>query len=212
MARPQNPRIVAELGRPETSQETADRKSASSRRHRENQTMLNLVIALVASLAVVLFIVLVVVRPDQPPAKSVDFAANAAQIQPTIDEPLAVPALPSGWSSNASTFETGADGVTVWYVGLLTPGGQYIGMKQGIEANPSWLATQLKNTIATGTRTVDGIRWDVYDQRDARDDRGNLAYAMTTTIGASTVVLFGTADDTEFEVLATAVAADLGEK
>src|SRR5690606_28187846 len=64
--------IVAELGRAETPQETAERKAAASATRRTNQTALNLFIAVLASLAIVAFLVMVVVRPDQgslvPPA------------------------------------------------------------------------------------------------------------------------------------------------
>ena len=60
---PERP-IVAELGRPETPEETANRKAERSRLHRSNQTALNLVAALIVCLVVVLLIVLVVVRPD----------------------------------------------------------------------------------------------------------------------------------------------------
>ena len=47
------PRIVAELGRPETPQETADRKAASSARYRSSKTFRNLVAALLITIAVV---------------------------------------------------------------------------------------------------------------------------------------------------------------
>jgi hypothetical protein len=50
--------------------------------------------------------------------------------------------------------------------------------------------------------------WQVYDRRDVQDP-GNLAYAMTTVDGDSTIVLGGTASDTEFEVLAETVGAEL---
>ena len=72
------PRIVAELGRPETPQETADRRAAAAAKRRSNQTVFNLVIATVASLGVVLLLVLVVVRPDPGPAEPIDVAAIAA--------------------------------------------------------------------------------------------------------------------------------------
>ena len=66
MAR-KEPAIVAELGRPETAEETAQRKAENSRKHRANQTALNLVGATVASLAIVAFLVIVVVRPAPAP-------------------------------------------------------------------------------------------------------------------------------------------------
>jgi hypothetical protein len=206
-ARP--PRIVAELGRPETPEETAARKAENSRNHRANQTALNLVIALVASLVVVLVIVLVVVRPDPPAREPVDYTGAAAQAQPGVDDALASPALPPGWSANAARLEQGADDVTSWYVGFITPHDQFIAMRQGVDANATWLSAQLENGRPTGTTVIDGVAWQVYDQRDSSDAPGNLAYALSTAVGDSTIVLFGTADDAEFEALATSITADI---
>ena len=61
-ARP--PRVVAELGRPETPEETAARQAENSLKHRQRQTVTNLVLALGASLLVVLALVLLVPRSD----------------------------------------------------------------------------------------------------------------------------------------------------
>lgn len=203
---PERP-IVAELGRPETPDETAARKAESSRRHRSNQTALNLVAALVVCLVVVLLIVLVVVRPDPEPREPIDFAAIAEKAQPTVDEQLISPELPEEWSANSAKLETTA-GVTSWYIGLITPTTEFIGLRQGINANESWLAGQLGFSQPEGAVTIDGINWQLYDNRDA-DDPGNLAYVMTTEHEASTVVLFGTAPDSQFETLAATVSAEM---
>jgi hypothetical protein len=208
-ASPQRP-IVAELGRPETPDETAARKAEASRLHRSNQTTLNLVAALVVSLLVVLLLVLVVVRPDPAPREAVDFKATAAEAQPTIDTPLLTPELPDGWSANAANLER-KSAVTSWYIGLITPSTQFIGMRQGIDANETWLADQLEFSRPNGTAAIDGITWQLYDNRNARDDPGNLAYVMTTEHADSIVVLFGTAPDSEFQTVAASVSAELKE-
>lgn len=200
--------IVAELGRPETPEETAARKAETSRRHRSNQTSLNLVAALIVCLLVVLLTVLVVVRPDPAPREAVDFGAVAENAQPSVAEPLISPRLPEGWSANAAELETTA-GVTSWYIGLITPSTEFIGLRQGLDANETWLAGQIGFSQPNGAVTVDGITWQLYDNRDAAEDPGNLAYVMTAEHGASTVVLFGTAPDTEFETLAASVSAEL---
>lgn len=202
--------IVAELGRPETPEETAARKAETSRRHRSNQTTLNLVAALIVCLGVVLITVLVVVRPDPAPREPVDFAAVAAAAQPTLDAALITPELPDGWNSNSARLERTA-GVASWYIGFITPEEQFIALRQGIDADDTWLAVQLGSARATGAITVDGVAWDLYDNRNARGDAGNLAYAMTTVHSDSTIVLFGTATDPEFETLAASVSAQLQE-
>lgn len=206
--RPKPPAVVAELGRPETPEETAARKAENSRKHRANQTLRNLLWSLAASLGLMILIVVVVVRPAQPERPAVDFASIAAEAQPTIDEPLAVPVVPPQWDSNNADLGEARDGVSTWYIGFITPSSQFIALSQGIDANPTWLVTLLDQHLATGTETIDGRDWTVYNARDS-DDPGNLAYAMVTEAGDSTYVLYGTADDNEFRTLAASVGSEI---
>lgn len=204
------PRIVAELGRPETPEETAARKAENSRKHRANQTTLNLVFALVACLGIVLYLVLVAVRPDQPAAEAVDYAATANQAQSDASEPLIVPALPPDWrANNASLTGESNDGQT-WYVGFVTPKTQFVALNQAIDAPDAWLDDRLGSAKQTGETTIAGITWAVFDRRDQKD-AGNFAYSLETTRGSTIILLHGTAEDAEFEALATAVAAELPE-
>ncbi len=204
------PRVVAELGRPETPQETADRRAAAAAKRRGNQTVFNLVIATVASLGVVLLLVLVVVRPDPGPAAPIDVAAIAADAESSAGVPLVVPVLPEGWNANAARFGVVSE-VPTWYVGYVTPDTQFIAVNQGIDANATWLAETLDDVPSTGTADLDGTRWMLYENRGGRDS-GNHAYAMSTEIGGSTIVLHGTASDAEFQAVALAVMAELGER
>lgn len=204
---PRPPRVVAELGRPETPDETAARKAEASRRRRANQTAVNLGLSLAASLVVVLVLVLVVARDDTSRIETVDVRAVAAQAAGSVDVPLVAPVLP-GWSANSAEVRRGgADGVTSWYVGYLTAGDEFIALDQGVDANPTWVGQQVADARVTSTRDLGGLTWDVRDRRDARDP-GNVAYALSTTVDRSTYVLYGTADDAEFTQLAEAVAAE----
>jgi hypothetical protein len=100
--------------------------------------------------------------------------------------------------------------VQTWQIGFLTPSGQYIGLVQGVDANPSWVAQQTERADGAGTVTIDGADWEAYDRRDV-DDPGNLAYALVATFDRSTVVLGGTATDEEFATLAAAITAELAQ-
>ncbi|OEI69337.1 DUF4245 domain-containing protein [Curtobacterium sp. ER1/6] len=204
--------VVAELGRPETPEETWARKDAARRARREHQTAFNLVIALIASLGIVLFLVLVVVRPDQTVDRSVDYQQVAAGADvPGVT--LAAPDLPDGFTSNRADFQDKtSDGVRVWTVGLVTPDRQYIGLQQGIQANASWVSNQLDQKPATGDRTIDGTKWTVYDRRDEGRDAGNHAYSLVTTFGSNTIVLSGTADDRSFTTVARAVTEQFAQQ
>ena len=201
-------RVVAELGRPETPEETAARKAENSRKHRANQTLRNLLWSLVASVGLMLLIVIVVVRPAQPPREAVDFVTIAEQAQPTIDEPLATPVLPPQWDANNAELSRAADGVSSWYIGVVTPSDEFIALNQGIDANPTWLSNLLEQRAATGTETIDGHEWTIYDHRDA-EDPGNFAYSMVTTEGASMYVLHGTADSNEFRTFAASLESEM---
>lgn len=199
------PRVVAELGRPETPEETAARKADDAVKRRQRQTVRNLVGSLLASLAVVAVIVLIVPRSDTPIERDIDVAAVAAQAQVGLEPELAVPELPEGWRSNDASLRQRGDGVTAWYAGYLTPSDEYAGMYQGLDANPTWTADLLANTIATGVVTIDGVEWTVYDNRESDADVGNARYGLVTEAGESTFVLLGTADPEEFETLAGAI-------
>ena len=207
MAHKRPPAVVAELGRPETPEETAARKAETSRKHRANQTLLNLVLALAATLAIVLFLVVVVVRPEPAPVGGVDYAEIADQAQGSTSEPLLAPKLAAEWSANDARFGPVSE-VPTWYVGFVTPSVQFIAMNQGIDANPTWVSAILDDAQQTGATTIDGIAWKIYDARDA-DDPGNFAYSMATTAGDSTILLHGTAPTGEFEALAASIAAEL---
>ena len=204
MAR-KEPAIVAELGRPETAEETAQRKAENSRKHRANQTVLNLVGATVASLAIVAVLVIVVVRPSPAPAESIDYATIASQAQVNSEQPLIAPVLPDTWTANDARFES-REQVPTWYIGFVTPDTQFIALNQGIDANETWQAAVLDNASETGAVTIEGVNWTVFDQRDSASP-GNFAYSLATTSGANTIVLHGTADDAAFEQLATAIAS-----
>ncbi|MGI9823771.1 DUF4245 domain-containing protein [Agromyces sp. Marseille-Q5079] len=200
------PAVVAELGRPETPEETAARKATNSRNHRERQTTRNLVYALIASLAVVLVIVLAVPRSNDAIDRDVDVAEVAEQAQVATGEMLAVPDLPEGWNANAAELRRSeTDGVTAWYAGYVTPDNEYLGVYQGLDANPTWAAELLARTLATGTVQIAGVDWTVYDNRDSSDDVGNARYGLTTESGGTTFVLIGTATDAEFATMAAAL-------
>jgi energy-converting hydrogenase Eha subunit A len=201
------PPIVAELGRPETADEAAARKAETTRRHRASQTVVNLVMAVVASLAVVLVLVLVVVRPEQPAREPVDYEVVAEQAQVNADVPLATPAVPADWRANDARLET-VSGVQTWYIGFITGEAEFIALNQGIDSNPTWQSTILRGGTSTGAQTIAGLEWKTFDHRD-EEDKGNLAFAMATTVDGTDYVLFGTASDAEFELLASSIGEEL---
>jgi hypothetical protein len=204
------PRIVAELGRPETPEETRIRLAENSRKYRSHKTVNNLVLSLLATVGMVLILVLLVPRSDAPQNRDVDFAAVAAQVQTGLPDSLLVPELPSGWSANAAQWRLGgSDKIPSWYIGLITAKTEFIGLTQALGANSSWLADELQDAPVAGTVTIAGITWDVYRNTAPEDDRGNFESALVTTSGDSTYLLVGTSDDEELAVLAESVAEQI---
>ena len=203
------PKIVAELGRPETPEETIARKQENSRLYRSRKTINNLVFSLLVTVGLVAAIYFLVPRADGEPNWQVDYVAQSEIASQSLGEPLLVPAMPELWRANAAELRNAANGqVTSWYIGFITPQDKFIAFNEAFDANETWVANELKDYPATGTKNIDGQEWTVYDNRSYKE-AGNVQYAMVTTLGRSTVVLYGTADDAEFDQLATSITADL---
>lgn len=215
MARYKAPRVVAELGRPETPEETAARKAENSRLHRERQTVNNLVFSLLASLGVVLILVLLVPRGvGDFEDRSVDVQQLAAEATPTAGQDLVAPDMPEEWLAKQATIRTSKqDRVTQWYIGYTTPKPteQFAAVVQAFTpeqepANETWVAGLLEHQTATGTEQFSGYTWTVYDHQDQSPDDTNVRYAMSTQLDQGSLIVFGT--DTP-EVIRELAAASL---
>lgn len=182
----------------------------SGKKHRANQTTRNLFFALIASLGVLLVMVLVVPRDDNHVDRDVDYAATAKNAQEGSPMPLAAPEVPDGWVSNDARWTADpADGVPTWYVGFVVDGQRYAGFTQAYRANETWLYQALDEASATGTRQIDGVEFTVYDRTDQAvgDDDDEVSrlrrYQMSGQVGDSTLIVYGTAEDNDLELLAS---------
>lgn len=198
--------VVAELGRPETPDEKAARVAEARRRRRSNQTAKNLVLSIAASLGIVLFLVLVVVRPDPAPLV-IDHLSAATEAEQSLGETVAAPIVPPKWVANRAEL-AGSGGVDEWTIGFITADETFIGLVQGFDANPTWLRDTLRDAGEGDEIEIAGLTWQRFDRRGV-DGVGLREYALVTETAGSTIVLYGTAVDADFALLATAVAADL---
>lgn len=202
------PGIVAELGRPETPRETAERKAESSRVYRSSQTFRNLIAALIVTVAVVAVIVLAVPRGEPTPAPSIDVAKIASDVSSSSDRPVVVPELGDFWRVNAAGLEGGA--VRVWSITLAPAGAKergFIKLAQAFDADVSW-APQLTGGMApSGTTQIDGRTWDEFDL----GDRGtaNITYALGTQAGHDYVLLYGSRSADSTRELAASLTPQL---
>lgn len=185
------PAINADLGRPETAEETAARKAASSKAYRSSQTVRNLVAALLVTLAVVLVIVLVVPRGEPVEQKPIDVAGIAADVESSMGGPVIVPETGKFWRVNAAELQSGA--TVVWEV-TLAPAAQdergFIKLAQAFDADASWAPQRLNGIAPTDTIRIGGLEWDVYKPGNAGAD-ANISYAIGTQAGDDYVLLYG---------------------
>jgi hypothetical protein len=200
----QNPRIVAELGRPETPEETASRKAESSRIYRSSQNTRNLVAALLVTLAVVAVIVFAVPRGAPPAADPIDVAAVAQSISSAEGRTVLVPEVPEEWLVNRASIE--GDSTAAWtivYVPDESSG--FLRIAQGFDADPAWTTRVLTGASVDGTVTIGGVEWDSYSIPNP-SRAGNVSAALSTQAGDDIVLVYGSTDDATLELAAASVA------
>lgn len=208
-------RIVAELGRPETPEETAAREAERSRTYRAAKTFPNLVWALIFSLLAMLVIVFLVPRSNQPVERNINVAEVAAQSQAVTEVPLVAPTVASSWKANSADIREGADGVLEWSAGYIVPGpsgeaAEFVGFSQGIKANPTWMLERTGKRQPTGEIDHAGLHWQEYDYTKlSEQEAGNSRYALSTERDGSTIVVYGSHSPERVKELASAVAASL---
>jgi hypothetical protein len=104
--------------------------------------------------------------------------------------------LPRGWRANAASFDSGG-GRAHLHIGFATPGSRYAGLDE-TNGRADQLVRKVLGARAatvTGTTTIAGNAWDI-----RRSQRGEEA--LTTTIGALTLVVTGSATDSQLRTLA----------
>ena len=183
-------------------------------KRRAKQTVNNLVLALLASLGVMLAIILVVPRDDSNRIEPVDFKAIAAEAQASSGQQILAPELPEGWWSNSARWTPKpADGVQNWYAGFVGPKNQYVGLTQAFGINPTWLAFQVKNSAKTGTQAVGNRTWDVYEALERGESPKTKDFMMVLSYNENdTAIIYGVAKPADFVAIATAIQNDLDER
>lgn len=200
-------RVVAELGRPETPAETAERKGRDRALRRSRQNFRNLIASLAACVAIVAVIVLAVPRGGAIEQPTIDPRAAAQQYGDTAGQPLVAPRVPSGWKANAAELR-GSGGGSSWYVGYVIDGTAYAGITEGLPGTTAVIDQALDGARTTGTTTIDGVPWRVVDRRSLGNDAGNVAYGLTTKLGKVVIAVYGTTSAPALRTLAAAVVSD----
>ena len=178
-------------------------------KRRARQTVRNLLLSLIACAGLVLALVLIVPRDDSSRIQRVDYKSIAAEVQSSTGLNILVPNLPEGWWCNKATW-TGKspDGVKTWYLGLIGPKNQYVGLTQGFDVNPTWFVGQLGQGAAVLGPKYEGNgwwRWDASPQHDPMQTKDHVWAFKTKAIESakgSSVRLYGAESVKDFYTIA----------
>ena len=184
------------MARGETPEEARARKEEAKRLRRQRQNLRNLVASVAASLGVVVFLVLVVARPnDEAIVQPIDYQAVAADTQPSAPGELAVPDLDETWSSNRAAITEESFG-TVWSIGLLSTSGDYVELAQVFDAGPDAVTGLVGPGGTRSTTSLGGVTDIVWEQidRSSLNDPGNAAHALVADTAEGLVVISGTTE------------------
>jgi Protein of unknown function (DUF4245) len=183
-------------------------------KRRARQTVNNLVLALIASLGIMLAIILIVPRDDSNRIQKVDYKSIALEAHGSSGKQIVAPELPAGWWANSARWSPKpVDGVQNWYVGFVGPKNQYIGLTQAFGINPTWLALQLKNNSKTGTQAIGNYTWDIYEATEPNDPVKTKDFMMVLNYNPQDVaIIYGVAKPQDFVDIATAIQTKLMER
>ncbi|NBW73462.1 MAG: DUF4245 family protein [Microbacteriaceae bacterium] len=185
--------------------------SDSGARYRAKQTVVNLVLALAACVALVVILVVSVPRDESNRIKEVNYSAIVDQAISSSGLKLIKISPPEPWWSNLAQLNTeSADAVVNFKAGFVGSNIKYIGYTQAFDANPTWLAFQLQATTITGEYTYKRFKWEIYQSVIKNDPAKTMDYIMVLNYSKNNyVLLYGVADQKEYEAFANQVVDSL---
>lgn len=194
-----------EHAHPETDQPAVKPVLSPGAAKRANASVVGMIMALAVSLLALIPVLLLSANSGaQVQRPTVDVSAVASDAKGVAGFSPAAPALPAGYSPNYARWVSGtSDGVNHWDVGWVTPKQQFVSIEQTAMANPTWITQQVHEAPITGTRSAGGIDWTLYD-------KPGVERSYVGKVGGTTVIVSGSADFSEFDVVASAVAATAG--
>ena len=147
----------------------------------------NMARSLLVILALVAGLIALVPRVDsvrQPPVDAASVVSYAVKESRT---PFSFPArLPMGWTATSARYAASTDSLPTWQPGWTTPNGQFVGLRQTLDATPAWVSTGLSGAKVTGSAEMGGRTWEV------RTDERNQLFAVSTTPDRLTTVVSAT--------------------
>ncbi|WGW10653.1 DUF4245 domain-containing protein [Saxibacter everestensis] len=172
-------------------------RTLTHREQRNNATMFQVAIAVIACLLVAVAALALAPHPEKTFSRTVDVAAVADGAREAAPFTLATPDMP-GWNPNEASFsQSGNPELPTWYISYVDDQERWLTVTQVEKPDKQWINAFTGEATDTGTRQVAGLDWQL------RDD-GSTRY-MIGTDGDVTYILKGKADDAAFGAFAEAV-------
>ena len=161
---------------------------------RKNSNWVNMVIAILACLAVVIGILFLAPQPEVDSERVVDYQGIAEQSQDSADFTLIVPQIPRGWTSNEATFDRLGDSeYTSWYMSFIGTDDQWVSIEQAA-ASENWAKKKTDGAAAAEKVTVGGADFQIYRSDDAKEywvtHKGDVFVVITATAAPDTINSF----------------------
>lgn len=161
---------------------------------RKNSNWVNMVIAILACLAVAVGILFIAPQPEVDSERVVDYQGIAEQSEGNADFDLIVPQIPRGWSSNEATLDRLNDSEYLsWYMSFIGPENQWVSIEQA-EASANWAKKNTDDAVAAEKVTVGGADFQIYRTDEAKEywvtHKGDVYVVMTATAAPDTINSF----------------------
>lgn len=185
--------------------------SDSAARHRARQTVINLILALGASIGLVVTLVLIVPRDDSSRIREIDYTAISQKAKADSGFNVITITPPENWwSNNAMLTTNNIDTVPVFKAGFVGSDIKYVGYTQAFNANPTWLALSLNGKVLTKEYSSKHYKWDVYESIVKNEPKKTMDYIMVLNYKDQDYVLvYGVAEDSEFKTFIDSIDEEL---
>lgn len=160
----------------------------------------NMARSLLVVLALVAGLIALVPRVDSVRQPAVDAASVVAYAVKESGTPFTYPVgLPAGWTPTTARYAASTDSLPTWQAGWTTPSGQFVTLREALNATPAWIATGITGGKVTGSVDVGGKTWEV------RTDERNQVHVVSVSPDKLTTVVAASAGMDEIRVFVEAL-------
>ena len=177
-------------------------------KRRARQTVTNLVLALGASVAIVVGLVLIVPRSESSLIQKVDYVSIGQDAASSTELPVVIPDIESTWWCNSARWiaQPGDGTKAAWYAGFVGPQNEYIGFTQTYATNETWLALKLSGLKKTGSLEVNKLNWQLWTSPEKHVPAKSKDNILVATVKNDTLMVYGTASESAMKSFATQIS------